>query len=75
MLFVEKSLHRQFKLQNVYRGKIDGGTEWFELNWWQVPVAKTSLTVKAFGVNLGYVVIAILLVALLLVLVARIVLG
>lgn len=51
MMFVEKSLHEQFKLQRRYRGKIDGGTEWFDLNWWQIPAVKASLALKAFACN------------------------
>lgn len=64
MMFLEKSLHKQFKSQRVYRGKMDGGTEWFELNWWQIPVAKTSLMGKALGVNLSYIGFGLILLAL-----------
>ncbi|TAG98756.1 MAG: GIY-YIG nuclease family protein [Oscillatoriales cyanobacterium] len=64
MLFVEQSLHKQFKLARTYRGRMDGGTEWFELNWWQIPVAKTSLMGKALGVNLSYIGFGLILLAL-----------
>ena len=69
MLFVEKSLHRQFKLQNVYRGKIDGGTEWFAFDWWVVPYAKACLLVNAWVVNSCYVLGAIALIGLIIVLI------
>ena len=54
MLFVEKSLHKQFKLARTYRGKIDGGTEWFAFDWWAVPFVKTSLLGKCLAVNVCY---------------------
>ena len=54
MLFVEQSLHKQFKLVRTYRGKIDGGTEWFDFDWWAVPFVKTSLLGKCLAVNVCY---------------------
>lgn len=55
MLFVEQSLHQQFKLVRKYRGKVDGGTEWFDFDWWVVPYAKTCLLGKCWAVNSCYV--------------------
>lgn len=51
MLFVEQSLHKQFKLVRTYRGKIDGGTEWFNFNWWIIPFVRASLLGKCLAVN------------------------
>lgn len=51
MLFVEQSLHKQFKLARTYRGKIDGGTEWFDFDWWVVPFVRASLLGKCLAVN------------------------
>ena len=51
MSFVEQSLHKQFKLKRTYRGKIDGGTEWFAFDWWVVPFVKASLLGKCLAVN------------------------
>ena len=59
MLFVEKSLHKQFKLARTYRGKIDGGTEWFDFDWWVVPFVRASLLGKCLAVNGCYVLSAI----------------
>ena len=64
MLFVEQSLHEQFKLARTYRGKIDGGTEWFAFNWWAVPFVKASLLSKCLAVNGCYVLGAIVIVSL-----------
>lgn len=64
MLFVEQSLHKQFKLTKTYRGKIDGGTERLAFNWWTLPYVKVSLTSKCMGINLGYVLGAITLIVL-----------
>ena len=55
MLFVEQSLHKQFKLARTYRGKVDGGTEWFDFDWWAVPFVRTSLLGKCLVVNGCYV--------------------
>ena len=51
MLFVEQSLHKQFKLARTYRGKVDGGTEWFDFDWWAVPFVRTSLLGKCLAIN------------------------
>ena len=51
MSFVEQSLHKQFKLARTYRGKIDGGTEWFAFDWWVVPFVRASLLGKCLAVN------------------------
>ena len=51
MLFVEQSLHKQFKLVRTYRGKIDGGTEWFSFDWWVIPFVRASLLGKCLAVN------------------------
>ena len=51
MSFVEQSLHKQFKLVRTYRGKIDGGTEWFDFNWWVIPFVRASLLGKCLAVN------------------------
>ena len=64
MLFVEKSLHKQFKLARTYRGKIDGGTEWFNFDWWAVPFVRASLLSKCLAVNGCYVLGAIAIVSL-----------
>lgn len=64
MLFVEQSLHKQFKLVKTYRGKVDGGTEWFAFEWWVVPYAKTCLLGKCWAVNGCYVLGTIVLIAL-----------
>jgi hypothetical protein len=69
MLFVEKSLHRQFKLVRTYRGKIDGGTEWFAFDWWVVPYAKACLLGKCWAVNSCYVLAAISLIGLIIILI------
>jgi alpha-L-fucosidase len=67
MLFVEQSLHKQFKLLQKYRGKIDGGTEWFAFDWWVVPYAKACLLGKCWAVNICYVLGAIALIGLIVV--------
>lgn len=72
MLFVEKSLHKQFQLVRKYRGKIDGGTEWFAFDWWAVPYAKASLLSKCWAVNGCYVLSAIALISLTVVIITRI---
>ena len=64
MSFVEQSLHKQFKLARTYRGKIDGGTEWFNFNWWVVPFVRASLLGKCLAVNGCYVLGAIVLIGL-----------
>ena len=64
MLFVEQSLHKQFKLVRTYRGKIDGGTEWFAFDWWAVPFVRVSLLGKCLAVNGCYVLGAIAIVSL-----------
>ena len=51
MLFVEQSLHKQFKLARTYRGIIDGGTEWFAFDWWVVLFVRASLLGKCLAVN------------------------
>ena len=63
-LFVEKSLHKQFKLVRTYRGKIDGGTEWFAFDWWVVPFVRASLLGKCLAVNGCYVLSAIVIISL-----------
>ncbi|MEG3875757.1 GIY-YIG nuclease family protein [Microcoleus sp. herbarium7] len=73
MLFVEQSLHKQFKLVRTYRGKIDGGTEWFDFDWWVVPYAKASLLGKCWAVNSCYVLGAIALISLIIVLILGVV--
>lgn len=55
MLFVEQWLHEQFKLVRVDRGSMDGGTEWFQFDWWVVPYVKMSLISKCWLVIVGYV--------------------
>ena len=72
MLFVEKSLHKQFKLVRTYRGKIDGGTEWFDFNWWVVPFVKVSLLGKCLAVNGCYALSAIGLITLIAIVLATI---
>ena len=72
MLFVEQSLHKQFKLARTYRGKIDGGTEWFAFNWWAVPFVKASLLSKCLAVNGCYVLGAIGLITLIAIVLATI---
>lgn len=67
MLFVEQSLHKQFKLARKYRGKIDGGTEWFDFDWWIVLYAKACLLGKCWAVNSCYVLGAIALLGLIVV--------
>lgn len=67
MLFVEQSLHRQFKLVRTYRGSMDGGTEWFQFDWWVVPYVKMSLVGKCWVVTAGYGLVAIGLLSLLLI--------
>ena len=62
MSFVEQSLHKQFKLARTYRGKIDGGTEWFAFDWWVVPFVRASLLGKCLAVNGCYVLGAIVIV-------------
>lgn len=69
MLFVEQSLHKQFKLARTYRGKIDGGTEWFAFDWWAVPYARTCLLGKCWAVNGCYVLGAIALIGLIILIV------
>ena len=64
MLFVEKSLHKQFKLARTYRGKIDGGTEWFDFDWWAVLFVRASLLSKCLAVNGCYILGAIALIGL-----------
>ena len=64
MLFVEKSLHKQFKLARTYRGKIDGGTEWFGFDWWAVPFVRASLLGKCLAVNIIVLVFPIALIGL-----------
>ena len=54
MLFLEKSLHKQFKLVRTYRGNIDGGTEWFAFDWWVVPFVRASLLGKCLAINACY---------------------
>ena len=70
MLFVEKSLHKQFKLARTYRGKIDGGTEWFAFDWWAVPFVRASLLSKCLAVNGCYVLSAIRLITLIVIVLA-----
>ena len=72
MLFVEKSLHKQFKLARTYRGNIDGGTEWFAFDWWVVPFVRTSLLGKCLAVNGCYVLGAIGLITLIAIVLATI---
>ena len=72
MSFVEKSLHKQFKLVRTYRGKIDGGTEWFAFNWWAVPFVRTSLLGKCLVINGCYVLGAIGLITLIAIVLATI---
>ena len=64
MLFVEQSLHKQFKLARTYRGKIDGGTEWFDFDWWVIPFVRANLLSKCLAVNACYVLSAIAIVSL-----------
>lgn len=71
-LFVERSLHKQFKLTRTYRGKIDGGTEWFEFNWWTVPYVRACLLGKCCAVNSCYALGAIALISLAVAIIAKI---
>ena len=64
MLFVEQSLHKQFKLARTYRGKVDGGTEWFDFDWCNIPFVRASLLGKCLAVNGCYVLSAIALIGL-----------
>ena len=64
MLFVEQSLHKQFKLVRTYRGKVDGGTEWFDFDWCNIPFVRASLLGKCLAVNGCYVLGAIALIGL-----------
>ena len=72
MSFVEQSLHKQFKLVRTYRGKIDGGTEWFDFNWWVVPFVKASLLGKCLAVNGCYLLGPIGLITLIVIVLATI---
>jgi len=72
MLFVEQSLHKQFKLVRKYRGKIDGGTEWFDFEWWVVPYAQACLLGKCWAVNFCYMLGAIALIGLIIILIVKI---
>lgn len=67
MLLVEQWLHKQFKMVRMYRGSMDGGTEWFKFDWWVVPYVKISLISKCWVVTTGYGLVAIGLVALILI--------
>jgi hypothetical protein len=72
MLFVEQSLHKQFKLVRTYRGKIDGGTEWFDFEWWILPYVKAYLLGKCWAVNSCYVLDAIALLGLIVVVIVKV---
>jgi T5orf172 domain len=54
MRWLESSLHKQFKQQRVYRGQIDGGTEWFNLTWHQVLRLRLLIKLQAAGINIAY---------------------
>jgi T5orf172 domain len=54
MRLLESLLHKQFKQQRVYRGQIDGGTEWFGLNWHQVLRLRVLIKLQAAGINTTY---------------------
>jgi|SRR6478672_5210682 len=71
MLLVEQSLHKQFKLVRTYRGKVDGGTEWFAFDWWAVPYAKTCLLSKCWAVNGCYLLGAIALLSIIIILTVK----
>ena len=72
ILPIEQSLHKQFKLVRTYRGKLDGGTEWFGFDWWVVPYAKACLLGKCWAVNGCYVLGAIGLIGLIILIVGLI---
>jgi T5orf172 domain len=54
MRWLESILHKQFKKQRVYRGQIDGGTEWFNLNLVQLLKLRLLLKLQAAGINTAY---------------------
>lgn len=54
MRWLESALHKQFKLQRVYRGQIDGGTEWFNLTWQQLLKLRLLIKLQAAGINTAY---------------------
>lgn len=54
MRWLESVLHKQFHSQRVYRGQIDGGTEWFDLNWHQVLKLRCLIKLQAAGINTAY---------------------
>lgn len=54
MRWLESALHHQFKAQRVYRGQIDGGTEWFSLSWHQVLRLRFLIKLQAAGINAAY---------------------
>lgn len=54
MRWLESALHKQFKQQRVYRGRIDGGTEWFNLSCHQVLRLRLLIKLQAAGINTAY---------------------
>lgn len=54
MRWLESVLHKQFHSQRVYRGRIDGGTEWFDLTWQQVLRLRFLIRLQAAGINTTY---------------------
>jgi T5orf172 domain len=54
MRWLESALHHQFKAQRVYKGRIDGGTEWFSLNWQQFLRLRFLIKLQAAGINTAY---------------------
>lgn len=54
MRWLESALHKQFHSQRVYRGQIDGGTEWFDLTWQQVLRLRFLIGLQAAGINTAY---------------------
>lgn len=63
----------RFKLVRKYRGKIDGGTEWFAFDWWAVPYTKTCLLGKCWAVNGCYVTFAMVLTGLIVVILVELI--
>jgi T5orf172 domain len=54
MRWLESILHKQFKQQRVYRGKVDGGTEWFNLSCQQLLKLRLLIKLQAAGINTAY---------------------
>lgn len=59
MRWLEHSLHKQFKTQKQYRGKVDGGTEWFRLKTHELLHLRFMLMAKGFGINASYIVVVL----------------